>query len=51
MAKPIYEAIGRSVVNFIRIRYRRQIRVAAGAGAVLAAIACIAAARRSPEEG
>jgi hypothetical protein len=51
MAKAIYGAIGRTVVSFVRIRYRRQIRVAAGAGALLAAVACIAVARRSPAEG
>jgi hypothetical protein len=50
MAKAIYEAIGRGVVSFVRIRYRRQIRVAAGASVLVAAIACVAVARRSPAE-
>jgi hypothetical protein len=31
----IYELIGRLVVGFIRWRYGREIRIAAGAGAVL----------------
>jgi hypothetical protein len=31
----IYELIGRMVVGFIRWRYGREIRIAAGAGAVL----------------
>jgi hypothetical protein len=34
----IYELIGRLVVGALKWRYGRQIRVAAGAGAVLAAI-------------
>jgi hypothetical protein len=36
----VYEAIGRAVVGFIRWRYGRELRIAAGAGAVgLAALA------------
>jgi hypothetical protein len=34
----IYELIGRMVVGFIRWRYGRQIRIAAGAGLVLTAL-------------
>jgi hypothetical protein len=34
----IYEMIGRMVVGFIRWRYGREIRVAAGAGLVLTAL-------------
>jgi hypothetical protein len=35
----IYELIGRIVVQAIRMRYSREIRIAAGAGAALAALA------------
>jgi hypothetical protein len=34
----IYELIGRMVVGFIRWRYGREIRIAAGAGVVLTAL-------------
>ena len=34
----IYEMIGRMVVGFIRWRYGRELRVAAGAGLVLTAL-------------
>jgi hypothetical protein len=34
----IYELIGRMVVGFIRWRYGREIRIAAGAGVVLPAL-------------
>jgi hypothetical protein len=34
----IYELIGRLVVWFVRWRFGRQIRIAAGAGAALAAL-------------
>jgi hypothetical protein len=34
----IYELIGRLVVGFVRWRYGREIRIAAGAGAALAAL-------------
>jgi hypothetical protein len=49
----IYELIGRLVVAFIRWRYGRQIRIAAGAGAALAALAVGAylATRGDEEEG
>jgi hypothetical protein len=35
----IYELIGRIVVQALRMRYGREIRIAAGAGAALAALA------------
>jgi hypothetical protein len=35
----MYELIGRIVVQAIRMRYAREIRIAAGAGAALAALA------------
>jgi hypothetical protein len=49
----IYELIGRLVVAFIRWRYGREIRIAAGAGAALAALAVGAylATRGDEEEG
>jgi hypothetical protein len=34
----IYELIGRLVVAFVKQRYRRQIRIAAGAGIALTAL-------------
>jgi hypothetical protein len=34
----IYELIGRMVVGFIRWRYGRELRIAAGAGLVLTAL-------------
>lgn len=47
----IYELIGRAVVTVVRVRFRRQIRIAA-AGAVLAAAAAVyLAASRDVEEG
>jgi hypothetical protein len=46
----IYELIGRLVVRFVRVRYRRQIRIALGIGiAGLAAGAYLAATREPPE--
>ena len=50
----IYELIGRLVVWFVRSRYQRELRIAAGVGAagLLAALAGgYAAARREPPEG
>jgi hypothetical protein len=35
----IYELIGRIVVQAIKMRYGREVRIAAGAGAALAALA------------
>jgi len=50
MKSSVYELIGRLVVWFVRTRYRRELRVAAGVGiAVLAAGAYVAATRRPPE--
>jgi hypothetical protein len=48
----IYELIGRMVVGFIRWRYGREIRIAAGAGLVLTAlgIAAYIASRGGEEE-
>jgi hypothetical protein len=38
MMSIIYEAIGRLVVEFVKRRYRREIRIAATAGIALAAL-------------
>jgi hypothetical protein len=48
----IYELIGRMVVGFIRWRYGREIRIAAGAGLVLTAlgIGAYLASRNGEEE-
>jgi hypothetical protein len=48
----IYELIGRLVVWFVRWRFGRQIRIAAGAGLALAAlgIGAYLATRESDEE-
>jgi len=46
----IYELIGRLVVRFVRVRYRRQIRVAAAVTvAALAAGGYVAISREPPE--
>ena len=47
----IYELIGRLVVRFVRVRYRRQIRVAFGVGVAGIAAAAYLAATREPPEG
>jgi hypothetical protein len=48
----IYELIGRMVVGFVRWRYGREIRIAAGAGLVLTALGIGAyLASRSGDEG
>jgi hypothetical protein len=49
----IYELIGRLVVWFVRWRFGRQIRIAAGAGLALAAlgIGAYLATRDGDEEG
>jgi hypothetical protein len=49
----IYELIGRIVVQAIRMRYGREIRIAAGAGLALAAlgIGAYLATREGEEEG
>lgn len=41
-SRSIYELIGRFVVAFIRRRYRRQIRIAAASGVVLASLGAVA---------
>jgi hypothetical protein len=47
----VYELIGRAVVRFVRVRYRRQLRIAAAVGAAAALAAGYAAATREPPEG
>ena len=50
MRSSFYELIGRFVVRFAVARYRRQIRIAAGAGiAALAAAGYVAMTRQPPE--
>jgi len=48
---PVYELIGRLVVRFLRVRYRRQIRIALGIGAAAALAAGYVAMTRQPPEG
>ena len=47
----IYEMIGRLVVRFVRVRYRRQIRIALGVGVAGIAAGAYLAATREPPEG
>jgi hypothetical protein len=47
----IYELIGRLVVRFVRVRYRRQIRIALGVGVAGVVAAAYLAATRQPPEG
>jgi hypothetical protein len=47
----IYELIGRVVVRFVRVRYRRQIRVALGIAVVAIAAGGYLATTREPPEG
>ncbi len=47
----IYELIGRLWVRFIRVRYRRQIRIAVGIGVAGVLAAAYLAATREPPEG
>ena len=47
----IYESIGRLVVWFVRTRYQRELRIAAGAGIVAVAVAGYLIASREPPEG
>jgi hypothetical protein len=47
----IYELIGRLVVRFVRVRYRRQIRIAMGVGLAAAIAAGYVAMTREPPEG
>ncbi len=51
MTATIYELIGRMVVRFVRVRYRRQLRIAAGFGIAVAAVAGYLAMTRDPPEG
>jgi hypothetical protein len=48
---PVYQAIGRAVVWFVRVRYGRQIRIAVGVGVALALLGGFLAASRDVEEG
>jgi hypothetical protein len=47
----IYEAIGRAVVKFVRIRFRRQIRIAAAVVAASLLLGGYLAASRELREG
>jgi hypothetical protein len=49
--KPVYEAIGRLVVTFVRIRFRRQLRIAAVVGVAALVGAGYVLATRDVEEG
>lgn len=55
MTSITYELIGRIVVRFVRVRYRRELRIAATAGGVAvlaaAAVAYALGASREVEEG
>ncbi len=46
-----YEAVGRVVVTFIRVRYRRQLRVAGALAVVSVLVAGYLLAGREVEEG
>ena len=47
----IYELIGRLVVRFVRVRYRRQIRIAAAVAVAALAVGGYLASSREPPEG
>ena len=47
----IYEAIGRLVVWFVRVRYRREIRIGLGVAIVSVLLGGYLAASRRMEEG
>ena len=47
----IYELIGRLVVAFVRWRFARELKIAAGVGIAGAALAGYLIARREPPEG
>ena len=49
--RPIYEAIGRLVVWFVRVRYGRQIRVGLAVAVAAALLGGYLAASRRMEEG
>jgi hypothetical protein len=51
MTAAIYELIGRLVVRFVRVRYRRQLRIAAGVAIAVAGVAGYLAINREPPEG
>jgi hypothetical protein len=47
----VYELVGRAVVRLVMVQYGRQIKIAAGVGAVLLAAAGYLIATREPPEG
>lgn len=49
--RPIYEAIGRIVVTFVRLRFRNQLRVAAALAVLGTVAAGYVLASRDVEEG
>ena len=51
MMSSFYELLGRLVVYAVRIRYRRQLRVAAAVGVAAVLAAGYVAATREPPEG
>ena len=51
IASRIYELIGRVVVAALRLRYRKQLRIAAASGAGALLLGAFLAARRVPPEG
>jgi hypothetical protein len=51
MTASIYELIGRLAVRFVRVRYRRQIRIAAAIAIAATAVAGYVAMTREPPEG
>jgi hypothetical protein len=51
MTAAIYELIGRLVVRFVRVRYRRELRIAAAVGIAAVAAAGYVALTREPPEG
>ena len=48
---PIYEAIGRLVFWAVRMRFQRELRIAAAAGLVAILLGGYLAAKRSVDEG
>jgi hypothetical protein len=51
MIAEIYELIGRLVVRFVRVRYRRQLRIAAAVGIASVLAGGYLIASREPPEG